>query len=205
MFERYTEHARRALFFARYELGALGGDTIEPEHLLLGLIRESKTLAGIFNEWNVPLGDLRQQLEARVRGGDKFATSVEVPFSESARRVLQLTAEEADRLQHPDIEPQHLLVALMREPDSFAATSLTRYGLTLEALREYVATHPPTERPPAAQKAAAASHALASVHIQRIMGLVRDLEQAVPNSAGSRDLVERIYDELMILEEMWQS
>lgn len=207
MFERYTEAARRALFFARYELSALGGATIQPEHLLLGLLRDSKTKAGaMLSECSVPLADLRQQLEAHAGGGDRFATSIEVPFSPSAKRVLNFAAEEADRLLHYAIEPHHLLLALMREPDSFAATSLTQYGLTLNGVREYIVKHPATERPPSenvnAQSEHAGARALISIHIQEIMELVRDLEQAAPNTTAARDLVERIHDELMMLEEL---
>ena len=96
--------------------------------------------------------------------------------------MLNFAAEEADRLLHHSIEPHHLLLALMRDPNSFAATSLTRYGLTLEGLREFIVTQPatgPSSEHADRQSENAAARALASIHIQRIMKLVRDLEEAL--------------------------
>src|SRR5215203_3716111 len=140
MFDRYTEGARRALFFARYELGQLGGSTIENDHILLGLVRQPRdTVSRILEQWNVPVADLRVQLEAHARHGDRIATSVEVPFSASTTRVLNLAADEADRLVHMDVECAHLLLGLLHEKDSFAATALAKYGLSLEGVRAYVA------------------------------------------------------------------
>jgi ATP-dependent Clp protease ATP-binding subunit ClpC len=204
MFERYTERARRVLFFSRYELSQLGGRTIETEHLLLALLRESKGGVGaLFDHWNIPRAELRQQLEARAPRGERFSTSIEVPFSAATRRVLGLAAEEADRLLNPSVVPEHLLLGLLREKGSVAEASLAAHGMSVEGAREYIATHPSStasgSRDTPTPSPAAAAHSLASIHIQRIMELVRDLEKAEPNSDKARDLVERIDDELMIL------
>src|ERR1700722_5272018 len=108
MFERYTEEARRALFFARYEASQLGSVSIEPEHLLLGLIREGKALAGrISPRLPLPLEEIRKDIEGRTIVRGKIATSVEIPFSAETKRVLQFAAEEADRLLHNHIAPEH--------------------------------------------------------------------------------------------------
>ena len=69
MFDRYSERARRALFFSRYELGQLGGATIDPAHVLLGLLRDSKGIHRLFASRNIPLADLRLKIEQGVTRG----------------------------------------------------------------------------------------------------------------------------------------
>ena len=102
MFERYTERARRVLFFARYEASQLGSISIETEHLLLGLIREGKGLTSrIFARSHLSLENIRKEIEGRTVFREKVSTSVEIPFSAETKRVLQFAAEEADRRVAP--------------------------------------------------------------------------------------------------------
>ena len=136
MFERYTERARRVLFFARYEASQLGSVSIETEHLLLGLIREGKGLTSrIFARSHLSLENIRKEIEGRTVFREK-ATSVEIPFSAEAKRVLQYAAEEADRLLHNYIGTEHLLLGILREERSVAASILTEKGMRLHAVRE---------------------------------------------------------------------
>ena len=96
MFERYTERARRVLFFARHEASQLGSISIETEHLLLGLIREGKGLTSrIFARSHLSLESIRKEIEGRTVFREKVSTSVEIPFSAETKRVLQFAAEEA--------------------------------------------------------------------------------------------------------------
>ena len=89
MFERYTERARRVLFFARYEASQLGSISIETEHLLLGLIREGKGLTSrIFARSHLSLESIRKEIEGRTVFREKVSTSVEIPFSAETKRVL---------------------------------------------------------------------------------------------------------------------
>src|SRR5574339_283205 len=116
MFERYTERARRVLFFARYEASQLGSISIETEHLLLGLIREGKGLTSrIFARSHLSLESIRKEIEGRTVFREKVSTSVEIPFSAETKRVLQFAAEEADRLLHNYIGTEHLLLGIVRE------------------------------------------------------------------------------------------
>ena len=88
MFERYTERARRVLFFARYEASQLGSISIETEHLLLGLIREGKGLTSrIFARSHLSLESIRKEIEGRTVFREKVSTSVEIPFSAETKRV----------------------------------------------------------------------------------------------------------------------
>ena len=137
MFERYTERARRVLFFARYEASQLGSISIETEHLLLGLIREGKGLTSrIFARSHLSLENIRKEIEGRTVFREKVSTSVEIPFSAETKRVLQFAAEEADRLLHNYIGTEHLLLGILREERSVAASILTEKGMRLAAVRE---------------------------------------------------------------------
>jgi len=137
MFERYTERARRVLFFARYEASQLGSISIETEHLLLGLIREGKGLTSrIFSRSHLSLENIRKEIEGRTVFREKVSTSVEIPFSTETKRVLQFAAEEADRLLHNYIGTEHLLLGILREERSAASIVLSEKGMRLNTVRE---------------------------------------------------------------------
>jgi enamine deaminase RidA (YjgF/YER057c/UK114 family) len=139
MFERYTEGARRALFFARYEASQLGSVSIEAEHLLLGLIREPTGVMGlVFVRAHIPLEVIRKELKSRTTFREKLATSVEIPFSAETKRILQYAAEEADRLLHNDIGTEHLLLGILDEEHCLAASVLAGRGMRLDMARKDV-------------------------------------------------------------------
>jgi ATP-dependent Clp protease ATP-binding subunit ClpC len=140
MFERYTEKARRVIFFARYEASQFGAPAIEPEHLLLGLMREDKTLTGrFFPRAQVSIESIRKEIEGRTLLREKISTSVELPLAPETKRVLAYAHEESDRLQHRHIGTEHLLLGLLREERSMAAEILYERGLRLNAVRDEIA------------------------------------------------------------------
>jgi ATP-dependent Clp protease ATP-binding subunit ClpC len=139
MFERYTEKARRVIFFARYEASQFGSPYIETEHLLLGLIREDKALANRFLRSHAAVESIRKQIEAHTTVREKVSTSVDLPLSHECKRVLAYAAEEAERLSHKHIGTEHLLLGLLREEKCFAAEILHERGLRLATIREELA------------------------------------------------------------------
>ncbi len=139
MFERYTEKARRVIFFARYEASQFGSPYIETEHLLLGLLREDKALANRFLRSSSALESIRKQIEAHTTVRERVSTSVDLPLSHECKRVLAYGAEEAERLGHKHIGTEHLLLGLLREEKCFAAEILNERGLRLSQAREEVA------------------------------------------------------------------
>ncbi|HEX8492863.1 MAG TPA: ATP-dependent Clp protease ATP-binding subunit [Pyrinomonadaceae bacterium] len=140
MFERYTEKARRVIFFARYEASQFGAPAIEPEHLLLGLMREDKTLTSrFFPRAQVSIEAVRKEIEGRTLLREKISTSVELPLAPETKRVLAYAHEESDRLQHRHIGTEHLLLGLLREERSMAAEILYERGLRLNAVRDEIA------------------------------------------------------------------
>ncbi len=137
MFEKYTEKARRVIFFARYEASQFGSPYIETEHLLLGLIREDRNLTNrFFSKANVTIDNIRKEIEGRTIVREKVSTSVDLPFSEESKRVLNTAAEESERLAHKHIGTEHLLLGLLREEKSVAALILRERGLHPRMIRE---------------------------------------------------------------------
>lgn len=136
MFDRYTDPARRALFFARFEASLFGSTSIETEHLLLGVLRASNGIAArLFAGANLTYKDARDEIGERVGAKKKVSISVEIPFSSEVIRSLQATAEEADRMLQSTIGPEHLLMGLAREERSMAGTILAAHGLILDVIR----------------------------------------------------------------------
>jgi len=144
MFERYTEKARRVIFFARYEASQFGSPEIDTEHLMLGLFREDHGLRKLGPE--LPLESIRKRIEA-AQQQEKISTSVDLPLSHECKRVLALAAEEADKLAHPHIGTAHLLLGLMEQP-CYAGSLLREYGWEVDALRPAAASQAATDEPP---------------------------------------------------------
>ena len=136
MFERYTEKARRVIFFGRYEASQFGSPYIETEHLLLGILREDH---GLIAELKLPRDAsdaIRKRIEATVERREKVSTSVDLPLSHASKRVLAYGAEESERLKEKYIAPVHLLMGLLREDKSLAAKILKSHEVTLDQVRK---------------------------------------------------------------------
>jgi quinol monooxygenase YgiN len=140
MFERYTERARRVLFFARYEASQLGGSIIESEHLLLGLLHEKTGSAhSILHAAAVTLDAARQEVGRSTSGQAKLATHVEMPISPRAKEALQRAADESGQLRAAHVGTGHILLGLLHEDETVTARILGAAGLTLASARAAVA------------------------------------------------------------------
>ncbi len=173
MFERYTEKARRVIFFARYEASQFGSPFIETEHLLLGLLREDKALTNRFLRSHASVESIRKQIEGHTTVREKVSTSVDLPLSTECKRVLTYAAEEAERLSHKHIGTEHLLLGLLREEKCFAAEILQERGLRLTTLREELSRT--TQEKAAPQRSASRESSLLSE-------FSRDLTQAASDN-----------------------
>lgn len=144
MFARFTEPARRALFFARYEVSQIGGSSIEPEHLLLGLAREGTGIVNdLFARASLDLATIRETLAALEHPLARVSQSQEIPFGQATKDALRLAGEEADALRHRDIGPEHLLLGLLRQGRSRAFDLLTRAGVRIGDVRARAEAQPP--------------------------------------------------------------
>jgi hypothetical protein len=147
MFERYTERARRVIFFARYEASQFGSVTIETEHLLLGLIREDKDLTSRFLRNSGSIESIRKEIEGRTTIRAKVSTSIDLPLTSECKRILAYAAEEAERLDHRHIGTEHILLGILREEKCVAAEVLQNRGLQLDTTRESLVRNPIAEVP----------------------------------------------------------
>jgi ATP-dependent Clp protease ATP-binding subunit ClpA len=140
VFERYTELARRAIFFARYEASHFGSQTIDTHHLLLGLFRDERS--NLAARWLKPpdsLERLRKQIESRAPAKEKISTSIDLPLENSCKRILAYANEEAERLNHHYVGPEHLLLGILREERCLAHELLEERGMRVAAIRDEMA------------------------------------------------------------------
>jgi hypothetical protein len=142
MFQRFTERARRVIFFARYEASQFSAANIEGEHLLLGIMREDCGLSRDLHLAPEAPEAIRKRVEEAVAARPKVTAPIEVPFSQAAKIVLARAAEEADRLNHAQVAPAHLLLGLLRDEESLAAEILKSHGIGLAQVRELLAKQP---------------------------------------------------------------
>ncbi len=187
VFERYTEKARRVIFFARYEASQYGSPYIETEHLLLGLLREDKALANKFLRSSGSIESIRKEIEARITVRERISTSVEVPLSQECKRILNFASEEAERLGHKHVGTEHLLLGVLREEKSFGAEILLERGLRLSSVREELGRGTgekvPVNRPKEASLLAEFSRDLTQAamdgQLDPLVGRDRELERAI--------------------------
>src|SRR5260370_20958919 len=132
MFDRYTENARRVIFFARYEASRFGSSQIDIAHLLLGLLREDVLLQKAMPL--APITSIRREIEAAFpKMQTSTPTSVDMPLSMDCKRVLYRAADESKSLRHEFIDCSHLLLALLREETPGAAELLRKHGIEYES------------------------------------------------------------------------
>ena len=139
MFERYTEKARRVIFFARYEASQFGSPYIETEHLLLGDTpgrhgHRQTFVAALLSPSKLFASGSRNK---RPRG-KRFPLLVDLPLSEGCKRVLAYAAEEAERLADKHIGTNHLLLGLVQEKDGLAAKVLSEAGFNPSEFRDEI-------------------------------------------------------------------
>jgi bifunctional UDP-N-acetylglucosamine pyrophosphorylase/glucosamine-1-phosphate N-acetyltransferase len=142
MFERYTEKARRVIFFARYEASQFGSPYIDTEHLLLGLLRADKKLVDRFILAQASAESIQKQVEGQAKIRENVEATADLPLSNESKKVIAYAAEEAERLGHTHIGPEHLLLGLLREDKCFAARILEERGVNLAQVRDELAREP---------------------------------------------------------------
>jgi ATP-dependent Clp protease ATP-binding subunit ClpC len=184
MFERYTERARRVIFFARYEASEFHSPFIETEHLLLGMLREDKVLTNRFLRSHEAVVSIRKQIEEQATVPDKIPQTVDLPLSNESKRVLAYAADEAERLAHKHIGTEHLFLGLLREEKCFAAQILKERGLRLDQAREELERDPHQEDKQGARQPTASGglHRYLSdleEQTQPLIGRVSELDQLI--------------------------
>ena len=138
MFERFTEKAIKVIMLAQEEARRLGHNFVGTEQVLLGLIGEGTGIAAkTLKSMGVNLKDARVEVEKIIGRGSGFV-AVEIPFTPRAKRVLELSWDEARQLGHNYIGTEHLLLGLIREGEGVAARVLENLGVDLNKVRSNV-------------------------------------------------------------------
>src|SRR5881628_1491668 len=166
MWQRFTERARRVVFFAQEEAGRLGENYVGTEHLLLGLVRENDSVAArILERLGVPLGRIRSDIERQVTRGHGNSGQ-DMQLTPRAKRVIDLSYEEARQLNNNYIGTEHLLLGLIREGDGLAARVLVKLGADLERTRREVHTMQEEVNQPAAAPPSGSGDALSMTRLE---------------------------------------
>ncbi len=150
MFERYTEKARRVIFFARLEASQYGSHEIDIEHLLLGVVREAKNIF----RWipQLTADEIRSRIDARTLHLTPIPTNIDLPLRSAAKAALKSAADNAESLGHRHIGTEHIFLGILHIHDSFASQLLREAGADEDnILKELVSRDgeqiPPSERP----------------------------------------------------------
>jgi ATP-dependent Clp protease ATP-binding subunit ClpC len=139
VFERFTQQARRAIYFANRAARRFGSRTIDTDHLLLGLIREDESIPGRFMQPQFVGADIRKEVERRMIKQKSASSEKHTALSMECARVLHYAAEEAELLNHPNIGTEHLLLGLLRESNSGVSEILRVCGLDEGTIRRQIA------------------------------------------------------------------
>jgi len=150
MWQRFTERARRVVFFAQEEAGRLGENLVSTEHLLLGLVREDDSVAArVLDRMGVTTHAVREALERQVvRGSGRIGTDMQL--TPRAKQCIDLAYDEARQLNNNYIGTEHLLLGLIREGEGLAGRVLSTLGVKLERTRKEVMTLQDTDAAPTA-------------------------------------------------------
>ena len=149
MFERFTERARRCIYFARQSAAKYRSQTIETEHLLLGIVHEDPDVIWRFLPSRTAK-DIRAEVESRLPKSTSepprllglllrlrpLSALIDIPLSLYCKRILVYGAEEAERLHHRHIDVDHLFMGVVREKDGTAGQILRSAGLNVINMRE---------------------------------------------------------------------
>jgi ATP-dependent Clp protease ATP-binding subunit ClpC len=139
MFERFNEHVRRSLFFARYEASRSSTRSIGSQHVLLGMLREADpAFYELLRDNGIEPRELREELLGERVTVERVSTSPDLPLAEETKKALAFAVHEAESMGHPSVGSDHLTLGLLRVEGSATAEYLNSRGLELFQLREEV-------------------------------------------------------------------
>src|ERR1700734_932708 len=129
MFERFTDRARKVMALANQEAQRFNHEYIGTEHILLGLVKEGSSIgANVLKDLDVDLRKVRLEVEKLVKSGPDMVTMVKLPQTPRTKKVIGYAIEEARNLNHNFVGTEHLLLGLLRDPDTVAVQILKDLG-----------------------------------------------------------------------------
>lgn len=137
MFEKFTERGRKIIIYAKEEAEKRQNDYLGTEHLLLAILREEESLpVTVLRKMGLSIEDLYMEIERNLPPGSNILTFGDIPFTPRAKKVLELSVEEARLLGHNYIGCEHLLLGLIREEEGIAGKTLRAFGANLLGARQ---------------------------------------------------------------------
>jgi ornithine carbamoyltransferase len=205
MWQRFTERARRVVFFAQEEAGRLGENQVSTEHLLLGLVREDDSVAAqVLKRMDIPTARIRQEVERQITRGDG-RLGADMQLTPRAKRVIDLAYDEARDIGNEYIGTEHLLLGLIREKEGLAGQILTKLGADLATAKDAVIRYQKASKLAAGVEAAAgAPTPVVSLHgrdfvaiadcskedLDAIFDMTRKLKSKEISAADQRKILE---------------
>lgn len=197
MWQRFTERARKVVFFAQEEAQKYGEGYVSTEHLLLGLVRESDSVAArVLDKLGVGLSKIRTEVEKQLPKGEMRASN-EMTLTPRAKRVIDLAYDEARQLSNNYIGTEHLLLGLIREGDGLAGRVLQKLGIDLDhARREVLALQDNDSQTRSPSKSTSGSSS-SKTKTQTLDDFGRDLTELARNNkldpvVGRQQEIERV-------------
>jgi ATP-dependent Clp protease ATP-binding subunit ClpC len=180
VFERFTESARKSVFFARYEASAAGTLQIEATHLLLGILRADEELATRLVGPPDRIDRIRQRVFEAPSSHASIPLNADLPLSHEAKRAMAHAAEEAAKRQDKHITAEHLLLGLVREKDAPVALLLREVGVSMKKMRA-PAPRPAPQDPEPARPAAVRNltAAAAAGALDPVIGRAPEIDQVI--------------------------
>ncbi|MBC2185531.1 ATP-dependent Clp protease ATP-binding subunit [Listeria sp. FSL L7-0253] len=137
MFGRFTQRAQKVLALSQEEAMRLNHSNLGTEHILLGLVREGEGIAAkALYELGVSSEKVQQEVEGLIGHGEKAVTTIQ--YTPRAKKVIELSMDEARKLGHTYVGTEHILLGLIREGEGVAARVLSNLGISLNKARQQV-------------------------------------------------------------------
>lgn len=197
MWQRFTERARKVVFYAQEEAQKFGEGYVSTEHLLLGLVRESDSVAArVLEKLNISLNKIRAEVEKQLPRGDA-RPSQDMTLTPRAKRVIDLAYDEARNLNNNYIGTEHLLLGLIREGDGLAGRVLAKLGVDLERARREVTLLQDNETQPGKSSSGRSAGHSSSTKTQTLDEFGRDLTELAREGkldpvVGRQSEIERV-------------
>ena len=138
MWERLTEKARKAVYYAQEEAERLESRTISTEHLLLGILKEDCVATEILQRLGLSADDLRAAVERAIAAGEKPEQKETMTLSANGKRAIDMSYIEAREMDHAYIGTEHLLLGLIVEKEGVAAKEMATMGVNADAVRKII-------------------------------------------------------------------
>ncbi len=135
MYERFTDRARNVMRLANQEAQRFNHEYVGTEHVLLGLISETGVATTVLQNLNVDLPRIRLEVEKLIQSGPDMVTMGRLPVTPAAKRAIENAMQECRKLEHNQIDTEHLLLGLLREEYSVASQILINLGIRVDQVR----------------------------------------------------------------------